>query len=120
MFTHGAWLDIESVEDPELKDLAASLPSIITQGKAPATINKYSGAFGRWKKWASGQEGVPTLPAKPIHVALYLSYLAQEARTSAPLEEAVNAISWVRRMATVEDTTSVSYTHLTLPTIYSV
>ena len=43
------------------------------------------------------------LPAKPMHVALYLSYLLQVAKTSAPLEEAVNALSWVHRMATVED-----------------
>ena len=70
VFSHGAWLDIESIEDPELKDLATLLPSIVMQGKAPATIRKYSGAFGRWKRWASRREGVPTLPAKPIHVAL--------------------------------------------------
>ena len=40
-----------------------------------------------------------------MHVALYLSYLSQVAKTPAPLEEAVNALSWVHRMATVEDIT---------------
>jgi integrase len=105
VFAHGAWVDLESVEDPSLKDLAATLPSIALHGKAPATIKKYSGAFGRWKKWAASRREVTSLPAKPIHVALYLSYLAQSARTAAPLEEAVNALSWVHRMATVEDIT---------------
>ena len=38
VFSHGAWLDIESMEDPELKDLATALPSIVMQGKAPATV----------------------------------------------------------------------------------
>ena len=105
VFSHGAWLDIESMEDPELKDLATALPSIAMQGKAPATVKKYSGAFARWRRWASSRQGVSILPAKPIYVALYLSYLAQSARTCAPLEEAVNALSWVHRMATVEDIT---------------
>ena len=83
------------MEDPELKDLATALPSIVMQGKAPATVRKYSGAFARWKRWASSRQGVPVLPAKPIYVALYLSYLAQGAGTCAPLEEVVNALSWV-------------------------
>ena len=106
VFAHGAWLDLESIEDPCLKDVAATLPSLVLQGKAPTTLKKYSGAFGRWKRWAASRQEVPTLPAKPIHVALYLSYLAQSARTAAPLEEAVNALSWVHRMATVEDITT--------------
>ncbi len=76
------------------------------QGKAPATIKKYAGAFGRWKRWASSRQEVRVLPARPIHVALYLAYLAQAAKTSAPLEEAINALSWVHKMATVEDITS--------------
>ena len=106
VFAYGAWVDLESVKDSSLKDLAAMLPSLVLHGKPPATIKKYSGAFGRWKKWAASRQEVPTLPAKPIHVALYVSYLAQSARTAAPLKEMVNALSWVHRMATVEDITS--------------
>ena len=106
VFSQGTWLDLQSIEDPELKDLASTLPSIVLQGKAPATIKKYGGAFGRWKRWVAGRPEVSVLPAKPIHVALYLSYLAQVAKTPAPLEEAVNALSWVHRMATVEDITA--------------
>lgn len=78
------------------------------QGKASATVKKYAGAFSRWKEWASSRQEVPTctLPAKPIHVALYLTYLAQTAKTSSPLEEAINALLWVHKMATVEDITA--------------
>ena len=97
---------MQSIEDPELKELALSLPMIVVQGKAPATITKYSGAYSRWKRWASGRQNVPILLAKPVHVALYLSYLAQTANTAAPLIEAVNALSWVHCMATVEDATT--------------
>ena len=42
----------------------------------------------------------------PLHICLYLSFLAQTAKTSAPIVEAVNVLSWVNQIATVEDTTS--------------
>ena len=45
------------------------------------------------------------MPAKPLHIALYLSFLIQKGRSAAPVEEAVNALSWVHQMAGVEDTT---------------
>ena len=69
--------------------------------------NSYSGAFCRWKKWAATKREIgSSLPPKPIHIALYLAFLTQRSKTSAPLMEAVCALSWVNNMATVEDTTS--------------
>ena len=41
-----------------------------------------------------------------LHICLYLSFLAQTAKTSAPIVEAVNALSWVNQIETVEDTMS--------------
>ena len=106
VFTQGSWLDLQSIDDPELQELTSTLPLMVVQGKAPATITKYSRAYSRWKRWAPNRQDVPALPAKPIHVALYLSYLAQTAQTAAPLTEAVSALSWVHCMATVEDVTA--------------
>ena len=105
-FSHGAWLDLQSVQDPSLKELATFLPSMVMQGKAPATLKKCAGAFSRWKRWVSSGQEVHMLSARPIHVALYLTYLAQTAKTPAPLEEAINALFWVHKMATVEDITA--------------
>ena len=66
-----------------------------------------SGAFLRWRKWASAKPEITiVLPPKAIHIALYLSFLVQHSNTSAPLMEAVSAISWANQMATVEDTTN--------------
>ena len=79
---------------------------MVMQGKAPATVKKYAGAFSRWKRWVSSRQEVRVLPARPINVALYLTYLAQTAKTPAPLEEAINALYWVHKMATVEDITA--------------
>ena len=44
-------------------------------------------------------------PAKPFQVALYLSYLVKTTKTSAPIEEAVNSLSWAHTLAVVEDPT---------------
>ena len=76
------------------------------QSKAPSTVKKYSGAFGRWKKWAASKPCLVAFPAKPIQVALYLSFLISKCRTSAPVEEAINALSWVHEVAVVEDPTT--------------
>ena len=70
-------------------------------------MKKYSGAFSRWRKWAAAKSEIgTTFPPKPIHIALYLTFLAQRSKSSAPLTEAICALSWVNQMATVEDTTS--------------
>ena len=44
-------------------------------------------------------------PAKPLQVALYLSFLIKSAKTSTPVEEAVNSLSWAHNVAVVEDPT---------------
>ena len=107
VFSSGIWSDLSIIEDPELQQLAQSLPSLVLQGKAVSTVKKYSGAYNRWRKWASTKPEISTtLPPLPIHISLYLSFLAQTAKTSAPVVEAVSAISWVNQIATVEDTTT--------------
>lgn len=88
-------------------ELAEALPSLALQGKATSTIKKYSGAFCRWRKWISSKRALSvSLPPKPVHLALYLSFLATRCKTSAPLLEAISALSWVNQLAMVEDTTT--------------
>ena len=105
VFSQGFWPDVLSIQDPELKDLAESLPSIVLQSRAPSTVKKYAGAFSRWKRWASSKPGLVLFPAKPFQVALYLSYLVKTANTSSPIEEAVNAFFWAHTIVVVEDPT---------------
>lgn len=107
MFNSGSWADLPELKDPELVELAEILPQCVLQGRAPATVKKYAGAYSRWKRWADTKpEIVKELPPKPLHIALYLLYLAQKANSIAPLNEAVNALSWVNQVAMVEDSTS--------------
>ena len=69
----------------DLKDLANSLPSVVLASRAASTVDKYSGGFTRWKVWARGHT-IPILPDSPFHVALYLRYLMQDAKTISPLQ----------------------------------
>ena len=86
------------MQDEELIELAKS------QGKAPATIWQYSGAFCRWKKWASSKH-FDVFPASPLFISLYLNFLIQKSSTVAPVEQAIHALSWVHSIAVVDDPT---------------
>ena len=105
VFKHGVWPELEEIKDPELKEMAESLPFTALQSRAPSTAKKYAGAFCRWRKWAATKSEIVPFPAKPIYVGLYLSYLIQKANTPSPVEEAVNALSWAHNLACVEDPT---------------
>ena len=40
VFSAGVWSDLSSIEDPELQQLAQSLPSLVLQGKAVSLLSK--------------------------------------------------------------------------------
>ena len=107
VFSKGAWKDLRELQDPELQELAAVLPNMALQSRALATVKKYSGAFSSWRKWAAAKSEIgTTLPPKSNHITLYLSFFLARGKSSAPLTEAVCALSWVNQVASVEDTTS--------------
>ena len=47
IFEQGVWVEMQAVQDPELRELADSLPEVVLRGKAPSTVKQYSGAFVR-------------------------------------------------------------------------
>ena len=53
VFSSGIWSELSVIQDPELQQLAKSLPDIVLQGRAVSTVKKYAGAYNRWKKWAA-------------------------------------------------------------------
>ena len=108
VFEQGVWSQLQEFEDPELQELAESLPAVVLRGKAPSTVKKYSGAFVRWKKWASARREIEIFPVQPLHLSLYLSYLIQKSASAAPVEHMVCATSWVHTIALQEDPTEHS------------
>ena len=74
-FMSGIWSDLSTVQDPELQQLAKSLPNLVLQDRAVSTVKKYSGAYNRWRIWADTKPEIgSTLPPLPIHIALYLNF----------------------------------------------
>ena len=89
----GTWKDLDALEDPNLRKLAAKLPDTIVRSHADSTVGKYLGAFRRWEAWATKQ-GFEALPARDYQLALYLQHLRLY-KSKAAVEEACNALAWV-------------------------
>ena len=107
VFKSAAWQEMEVIEDPELQELAQLLPTVVlSRSRAPSTVRNYSSAFLRWKSCATQKyDSQACLPAKPLHVALYLTYLVQKSSTSAQIVEASNATSWAHQLTAADDPT---------------
>lgn len=95
----GVWATIQETTDPELMRLAKELPETVLKARADSTTKKYLGAYARWKRWASERESVATYPISTTQFALYLQHVGESTKSRAAVEEAVNAISWVQRLA---------------------
>ena len=99
VFTKGVWTVLDSVEDPELRRLAHSLPQVVLSSRADSTTTKYMYSFRRWKLWAETKKEVQVFPVRDVQFALYLQHLAETTSSKASVEEAVNAISWAHQLA---------------------
>ena len=69
-------------------------------------VLKYKSGWLRWRKWALSKIGVPVIPAKPLHIALFISELAKRSSENnigvSSIESAVYAIKWGHAMAGFE------------------
>ena len=72
VFSCGIWSQFEGIEDDELRDLVSSLLGVVFSGRA-ATTKKYSGAFSRWKRWASTKQEVQVIPVPNPFLWHYIS-----------------------------------------------
>ena len=107
------WTMLKDLEDLELKELADKLPDTILHSRADSTVKKYLGAFKRWKAWAK-QHGMMAMPAKEVHVALYLQHLGDTSQSKAAVEAACNALAWVHSTAGLPSPTISPFVKATL------
>ena len=105
VFKTGVWANMETVQDPHLRELASDLPVLALQAHQSGTVRNYKFGWEKWKIWASQYDEVKVLPADPLYVAIYLLELFRAARTAAPIRLAFYAISWAHRLAGVVDPT---------------
>lgn len=76
------------------------LPQLLVGSRAENTCSAYRRGFLRWRKWASsnGLDSKDTLPAKALHVALYLASLIQTANSPSPIINAFYSIKWFHEL----------------------
>ena len=106
VFNRGTWAQLDSLEDPELRSLARSLPHTVLSCRADSTTKKYLYAFGRWKEWAERKKEVTVFPVQDVQFALYIQHVADSTKSRAAVEVAVNAISWAHQMAGLQPISS--------------
>ena len=60
----------------------------------------------RWREWAPSKISVPVIPAKPLHIALFISELAKRSPENnigvSSIESVVYTIKWGHAMAGIE------------------
>ena len=102
----GIWSDAAALEDPLLRSLVPDLLDLQLGSRAPSTLNKYKSGWLRWRGWASPRIGVPVIPAKPLHIALFITELTNvclENNTGvSSIEAVVYGIKWAHSMAGLE------------------
>lgn len=90
------------MDDPELARLAGNLPRTVLKARADSTTRKYLGAYRRWKEWVEGQHAQISFPVSTPMFALYLQHVGESTGSRSAVSEAINAVSWVQRLAGME------------------
>ena len=102
----GIWLETASLSDSSLSDMVPGLIDLQLDAKAPSMVLKYNSGWLRWRKWALSKIGVPVIPVKPSHIALFISELTKRSSENnigvSPIESAVYAIKWGHTMTGIE------------------
>ena len=75
MLSSGIWLKAASLSDSSLSGMVPGLIDLQLDAKAPSTVMKYKSGWLRWREWAMSKIDVPVIPAKPLHIALFISEL---------------------------------------------
>ena len=106
VLSSGIWLEAASLSDSSLSDMVPGLIDLQLDARAPSTVLKYKSGWLRWREWARSKFGVPVIPAKPLHIALFISELAKRSSENnigvSPIESTVYAIKWGHAMAGIE------------------
>ena len=86
IFKEGVGKETETFEDPYLKSLTSRLQMSVLSARAMATTNVYHRAFRKWMEFALSKLDISFLPAKPIHVAIYLQRVLESTNSSCSVD----------------------------------
>ena len=91
-----------------LYSLADKMAQHLVESKSDNTSRNYFNSFKRWDHFISTQ-GFPSLPANPVHVALYLTHLLESGASCNSVNSAVYAIKWAHDLYGYTDPTCNSF-----------
>ena len=114
VFAQGSWTLLDSLQDPELRRLAAALPQAVLSSRADSTTKKYMYAFLKWKEWAVRKREVAVFPVQDIQFALYLQHVSEATDSRAAVEAAVNGVSWAHQLAGFKPVSSFPFVQVVL------
>ena len=85
--------------------LQERLKHTVLNSRAESTTLGYHKSFQKWKNFAIDILDVPTLPADPFHVALYLQHLAEIAAVNSTFY----SINWAHGLAGIPSPTQSKF-----------
>jgi len=103
-----AVLESGVTEDSPLYKLCPKMCRLLLESKSDNTTKSYFYGFRRWEQFITKQ-GYPSLPAQPVHVALYLTYLLDQGSTFHPINNALYSIKWAHEINGLTDPTKNSF-----------
>ena len=86
-----------AVVHPELKEIAKEVPSVIARCRAENTVKKYSTYYRQWSKWCTDY-GIMEMPANEKHVAIFMTSLLQNNKSSDIIESVYYAIEHFHKL----------------------
>ncbi|VDI38763.1 Hypothetical predicted protein [Mytilus galloprovincialis] len=92
----------------DFDELGHKMSSYLLQSRSDNTNNKYFYAYKRWERFILKQGGL-SLPAKPIHVALYLTKLIDTGSSYSVVQSAFYGIKWAHTVQGFSDPTENAF-----------
>ena len=97
-------------ESTKFTQLGERMEMYLLKSRSENTNSKYFSAFERWERFIT-LEGEKAVPATPIHVALYLTYLLDNESSCSVIQSAVYGIKWAHSLKGLHDPTVDSFVH---------
>lgn len=94
--------------DTLLGSLSGKMAGFLVSSRSDNTSKKYFAGFNRWKSFIN-THGFSELPADPIHVALFLTYLIDKHLSHCVVESAYYSIKWAHQLNGYVDPTDNSF-----------
>ena len=90
-------------DNATLRDLAATIPEILSKSIAPNTLKSYAQGYKTWKQWSSTFTDIQNLPAKAADVALFIAATIQANGKFGKIESMYNGLNWIHTAINVKN-----------------